>query len=144
MKIHELKRKQEMKNTLRVGRGISAGGGKTAGRGTKGQKSRSGHNIPKKFEGGQTPLNMRLHKLPGFKSHRSKNKIITLKQISDNFSDGETVSRDSLIKKGLINQNDFYKVLSNGKLTKKVIFSDIKKSQSVKTIETPNKTKTEK
>ena len=55
------------KTAKRLGRGISAGGGKTAGRGTKGQKSRAGHNIPKRFEGGQTPLSMRLPKLRGFK-----------------------------------------------------------------------------
>jgi hypothetical protein len=52
----------------RVGRGIAAGKGKTAGRGTKGQKARAGGSIPPWFEGGQTPLHMRIPKLRGFKN----------------------------------------------------------------------------
>jgi large subunit ribosomal protein L15 len=56
-----------MKKT-RVGRGIAAGKGKTAGRGTKGQKSRAGSSIPPWFEGGQTPLHIRIPKLRGFRN----------------------------------------------------------------------------
>src|SRR5947209_9245974 len=52
----------------RVGRGIAAGQGKTAGRGTKGQKARAGGKIPAWFEGGQTPLHQRIPKLRGFKN----------------------------------------------------------------------------
>lgn len=55
------------KKIHRVGRGISAGQGKTAGRGTKGQKSRTGYNLPRRFEGGQMPLIARLPKRRGFK-----------------------------------------------------------------------------
>lgn len=58
----------------RVGRGISAGGGKTAGRGTKGQKARSGGNIPPYFEGGQMPYVQRIPKKRGFKSLKGKRK----------------------------------------------------------------------
>ena len=131
MKIHELKKTRSDVKNLRVGRGISAGGGKTAGRGTKGQKSRSGHNIPRKFEGGQTPLNMRLHKLPGFKRFSQDKKIITLADISRNFKDGETVSNETLESKGLITKGDSAKILANGELTVRVIFSDVKKSKNV-------------
>jgi large subunit ribosomal protein L15 len=131
MKIHELKKVRSDSKSLRVGRGISAGGGKTAGRGTKGQKSRSGHNIPRKFEGGQTPLNMRLHKLSGFKSLNHGNKIITLSDISKNFKDGETVSNKSLETKGLMKKGESVKILANGELSVKVIFSDVKKSKNV-------------
>jgi large subunit ribosomal protein L15 len=69
MKLHEL-RPPAGSNTprTRVGRGIAAGKGKTAGRGTKGQKARSGGSIPPWFEGGQTPLHMRIPKLRGFKN----------------------------------------------------------------------------
>ena len=69
MKLHDL-RPPEGSNTARtrVGRGIAAGKGKTAGRGTKGQKARAGGSIPPWFEGGQTPLHMRIPKLRGFKN----------------------------------------------------------------------------
>ncbi len=72
MKLHDL-RPAKGSNTARtrVGRGIAAGKGKTAGRGTKGQKARAGGSIPPWFEGGQTPLHMRIPKLRGFK-HRGK------------------------------------------------------------------------
>lgn len=64
--------KTETRKAKRVGRGVGSGKGKTAGRGTKGQKSRSGYNIPLRFEGGQTPLVQRLPKKKGFKSLRQK------------------------------------------------------------------------
>lgn len=76
----------------RVGRGISAGQGKTAGRGTKGQKSRTGKTRRPGFEGGQNPLMMRLPKLPGFKSIRPKmenvytGQLDQIKGVVDNFS----------------------------------------------------------
>jgi large subunit ribosomal protein L15 len=68
MKIHELRPAPgSHRQRTRVGRGIAAGKGKTAGRGTKGQKARAGGSIPPWFEGGQTPLHMRIPKLRGFK-----------------------------------------------------------------------------
>ena len=69
MKLHDL-RPADGSHTARtrVGRGIAAGKGKTAGRGTKGQKARAGGSIPPWFEGGQTPLHMRIPKLRGFKN----------------------------------------------------------------------------
>ena len=118
------------KSRRRVGRGISAGKGKTAGRGTKGQKSRSGFNIPNRFEGGQTPLSMRLPKLRGFKVKIKKTVIIDLDLISSNYKDGETVSKETLVSKGLIRKNDTVKILNNGKLTKKVYLSDLPVSKS--------------
>lgn len=69
MKLHDLKPAEgSTKARTRVGRGIAAGKGKTAGRGTKGQKARAGGSIPPWFEGGQTPLHMRIPKLRGFKN----------------------------------------------------------------------------
>lgn len=103
------------KKAKRVGRGISAGQGKTAGRGTKGQSSRSGGNRRPGFEGGQTPLMMRTPKLRGFKSHREKTEIIKTGQLSsfsgkvDNFKlyDAGILSspyiKAKLILKGSIN-----------------------------------------
>jgi large subunit ribosomal protein L15 len=69
MKLHELQPAEgSRKKRMRVGRGIAAGKGKTAGRGTKGQKARAGGSIPPWFEGGQTPLHVRIPKLRGFKN----------------------------------------------------------------------------
>ncbi|OGN85372.1 MAG: 50S ribosomal protein L15 [Chloroflexi bacterium GWC2_73_18] len=69
MKLHDLRPAPgSRRERTRVGRGIAAGKGKTAGRGTKGQKSRTGASIPAWFEGGQTPIHMRVPKLRGFKN----------------------------------------------------------------------------
>ena len=69
MKLHDLKPAPGAHTPKRrVGRGIAAGQGKTAGRGTKGQKSRAGGNLPAWFEGGQTPLHQRIPKLRGFRN----------------------------------------------------------------------------
>ncbi|MEK9156052.1 MAG: 50S ribosomal protein L15 [Patescibacteria group bacterium] len=112
------------KSRKRLGRGIAAGGGKTAGRGTKGQKARAGYNLPRRFEGGQTPLSMRLPKLPGFKSHRPKKTVVSLDEISTHYKDGERVSLESLVKKGLIGPGETPKILNNGVLAKKVLLGE--------------------
>src|SRR5665213_257416 len=76
MKFNELQALKS-KQSSRLGRGIAAGGGKTAGRGTKGQKSRTGSKKKPGFEGGQNPLMQRLPKLHGFTSHRTKPEVVT-------------------------------------------------------------------
>lgn len=122
----------QTKNKKRIGRGISAGQGKTSGRGTKGQKSRSGFNIPNRHEGGQTPLSMRLPKLPGFKSLRKKATFISLDAISKNFKDKEVVSQESLLEKGLVRIGEKVKILNNGTLTVKVVLGEgVKASEAV-------------
>ena len=69
MKLHDLRPADGARRPrVRVGRGIAAGKGKTAGRGTKGQKARAGGSVPPWFEGGQTPLHMRIPKLHGFRN----------------------------------------------------------------------------
>jgi large subunit ribosomal protein L15 len=142
MKLHELEKNRINKPAKRVGRGIAAGGGMTAGRGTKGQKSRSGHNIPRKFEGGQTPPIMRLHKMPGFKSHRAPVKEISLDTIGKNFKDGEVVSMKSLAEKGIIKKGERAKILNSGKLKVKVNIADVPASKSVmKMVESNSTTK---
>jgi large subunit ribosomal protein L15 len=74
MKLHDLRPADgSRKERTRVGRGIAAGKGKTAGRGTKGQKARAGGSIPAWFEGGQTPLHVRIPKLRGF---RNRGKVV--------------------------------------------------------------------
>ena len=116
----------------RIGRGGKKG--TYSGRGMKGQKSRSGHNIPRRFEGGQTPLVMRLHKLPGFKSYKPKAQIISLDNISANFKNGETVSTNTLIEKGIIKKGQRVKILSSGKLSVKVSIEGIKTSKAAQAI----------
>lgn len=80
MKYHELSVTKK-KSAKRVGRGISAGQGKTAGRGTKGQSSRTGGKRRPGFEGGQTPLMQRLPKMRGFTSHRVKTENVYTGQL---------------------------------------------------------------
>jgi large subunit ribosomal protein L15 len=109
------------KSKKRVGRGISSGHGKTAGRGTKGQKSRAGFNIPKRFEGGQTPLSMRAPKMKGFRVR--KNKIILLKTDMLDKLSGDRLDKDSLIAAGLIKKGVSYKILAGVKISKS--FSNI-------------------
>ncbi len=84
MKLHDLKPAPGSRRPrTRVGRGIAAGQGKTAGRGTKGQKSRAGVSIPGWFEGGQTPIHVRVPKLRGFKNRfRIAYAVINVGQIS--------------------------------------------------------------
>jgi large subunit ribosomal protein L15 len=84
MKLHDLRPPAgaHTKKT-RVGRGIAAGKGKTAGRGTKGQKSRAGSSIPPWFEGGQTPLHIRIPKLRGFRNiNRIEYEVVNVGRIS--------------------------------------------------------------
>lgn len=97
MKFNELKVTAN-KGPKRVGRGISAGQGKTAGRGTKGQKARAGSGKKEGFEGGQTPLVMRLPKLRGFRSIRPKAETVYTSQLNGM----KEVTNSSLYEAGLI------------------------------------------
>jgi large subunit ribosomal protein L15 len=85
MKLHDLRPAEgSHKAKTRVGRGIAAGKGKTAGRGTKGQKARTGGSIQPWFEGGQTPIHVRLPKLRGFKNRaRIEFEIVNVGRLSD-------------------------------------------------------------
>ncbi|HVS58852.1 MAG TPA: 50S ribosomal protein L15 [Candidatus Saccharimonadales bacterium] len=118
MKYNELNIKAN-KSAKRVGRGIAAGQGKTAGRGTKGQGARTGSSKRPGFAGGQNPLMQKLPKLPGFRSLRTKNEVVYTGQL-DQFAN-KTVDSQLLADNGLIS-NAFVsvKLLSKGDLTKKV------------------------
>lgn len=111
MRLHTITTTHKKPKADRVGRGIAAGQGKTAGRGTKGQKARTGanSNIPRTFEGGSTSLIQRFPKLKGFKSHREKPITLSIARISKLFKAGETVSLVHLIEKGLINDTEALK-----------------------------------
>jgi len=103
------------KKKVRVGRG-AAGKGKTAGRGTKGQGAR--RNIPARFEGGQTPLHMRLPKLSGF---TPRNKIpfqvVNLDRLATLFPDGGSIGPEELVAAGAVRDNQPIKVLGSGELS---------------------------
>jgi large subunit ribosomal protein L15 len=102
MKLHDL-RPPDGSHTARtrVGRGIAAGKGKTAGRGTKGQKARAGGSIPPWFEGGQTPLHMRIPKLRGFKNRfKVEYEVVNVGSIAQRFEAGAFTESGSAAKKG--------------------------------------------
>jgi large subunit ribosomal protein L15 len=102
MKLHDL-RPPAGSNTVRtrVGRGIAAGKGKTAGRGTKGQKARAGGSIPPWFEGGQTPLHMRIPKLRGFKNRGKVDyEIVNVGDIAARVDAGAFTAAGTTPKKG--------------------------------------------
>ena len=104
---------------FRVGRGHGSGNGKTAGKGHKGQKARSGSPRPG-FEGGQMPLYRRLPKR-GFKNHFATNYAIINVSALDKFNDGDTVNLEKLKEAGIIRKPlDGLKVLGNGDVTKKL------------------------
>ena len=104
---------------FRVGRGHGSGNGKTAGKGHKGQKARSGATRPG-FEGGQLPLYMRLPKR-GFKCINSKTIIGINVDRLNIFNDGDEVTVETLIETGIVrNPRDGVKILGNGELTKKL------------------------
>ena len=106
-------------NNFRRGRGHGSGNGKTAGKGHKGQKARSGAPRPG-FEGGQMPLYRRLPKR-GFTNRNSLEIVgINLKAL-ESFEDGSVITIDSLIESGIVkNPTDGVKILGNGELTKKL------------------------
>ncbi len=109
--------KGSTKNKKRVGRGPGSGHGKTAGRGHKGFKARSGSGIKPGFEGGQMPLYRRLPKR-GFTNIFTKEfAIISLSQL-DKFAAGTEITSELLAEKGLISQGLSVKVLANGEIKK--------------------------
>lgn len=106
-------------DNFRVGRGHGSGNGKTAGKGHKGQKARSGSPRPG-FEGGQMPLYRRIPKR-GFKCLNHKEIVGINVSALDRFEDGAEVSVDTLIEAGIVkNPRDGVKILGNGELTKKL------------------------
>lgn len=106
-------------DTFRRGRGYGSGNGKTAGKGHKGQKARSGAKRPG-FEGGQMPLYRRLPKR-GFKNRNTKEIIAINVDVLNRFEDGAEVTAESLLASGAISKiADGVKILGNGELTKKL------------------------
>lgn len=120
MEMHNLGPAVKGKNRNRVGRGIGSGNGKTAGKGHKGQKARTGGKIRRGFEGGQTPLYRRIPK-------RGFNNVFSVEYATINVSDlerfenGTVVNMELLLNEGIVRKPlAGLKVLGNGALTKKL------------------------
>lgn len=123
MDLHELRPpKGSVKRKKRLARGIGSGKGKTAGRGTKGQKAR--RQINPVFEGGQTPIHRRLPVKKGFRNvNHIEYEIVNLDDLEAHFEKGDEVTPQSLEAKGVIDKlkkGDKVKVLAFGDLTKKL------------------------
>ncbi len=132
MRLNTLKPAEGAKHARkRVGRGIGSGTGKTAGRGHKGQKSRTGGKVQIGFEGGQMPIQRRLPKR-GFRSAMAKNMAeIRLHEL--NLIDGEIVDLASLRKAGLLNAGHLRaKVVLSGELTKAVTLQGVGATKGAK------------
>lgn len=133
MQSHNLKRKTPNQTSRQVGRGGKRG--KTSGRGTKGQLARAGHKVRPEIR----DIIKRLPKLRGysFKSINWKPEIVDLAKIEKSFKNGDVVSPNSLMEKGLVRQvgglAPKVKILSNGEITKKVTVEDCSISLNAKT-----------
>jgi large subunit ribosomal protein L15 len=117
IKIHHLRPAPGAKTEKhRVGRGEGGKGGKTAGRGSKGQGARG--QVPARFEGGQTPISRRTPKAKGFRNpFRVEYAVINLDKL-ETFDAGATVGPDELRARGLVAKRGLVKVLGRGQLTK--------------------------
>ena len=131
LKVHHLRPAPGAKTAkTRVGRG-EASKGKTAGRGTKGQKAR--YQIPERFEGGQMPMHMRLPKLRGFKNpFRTEYQVVNLEKLSALYPKGGVVTVEDLVAKGAVRKGELVKVLGTGEITVKLNVAVDKVSTSAK------------
>jgi len=121
--------KLKARKSKRLGRGPGSGRGTTAGRGTKGQKSRSGYNIPRRFEGGQMPWIQRIPKKRGFLSLGIKPQIVKLSTLEKIFKKGQKINSKTLFEKGLIKSSKIpVKILVDKKIE-----SDFKYQQVILT-----------
>ncbi|HEX6394966.1 MAG TPA: 50S ribosomal protein L15 [Acidimicrobiales bacterium] len=118
MKVHDLAPAPgSTRQRRRVGRGIAGKGGKTAGRGTKGQGARD--NVKPGFEGGQLPLTQRIPKLKGFKNpFRVEYNVINLDTLQE--FQGDTVTPETLRAVGLVHKHGLVKVLGRGELNRRM------------------------
>ena len=122
MKLHELQPAQgSVKDVKRIGRGHGSGNGKTAGKGHKGQKARSGGSIRPGFEGGQMPLQRRMPKRGFNNIFANEYAEINVSVLEARFEDGAVVDAEALLASCAIKDaKDGIKVLGNGEITKKL------------------------
>ena len=133
MKVHDLKPAEGSKKTAkRVGRGIGGKGGKTAGRGTKGQRARN--TVARGFEGGQMPLKQRVPKLRGFNNpFRVEYQAVNLHTLADIAEKvGADINIDTLVAKGVVRKGAYVKILARGEISTKINVSAHAVSASAK------------
>jgi len=133
MKLHELSPAPgATKETKRIGRGHGSGQGKTAGKGHKGQKARSGGGVRPGFEGGQTALARRIPKRGFNNIFATEYAIVNVKDL-ERFTDGTVVDTELLKASGLVKKElDGVKILGNGELTKNLTVKAAKFSAAAK------------
>ena len=119
------------KQRKRLGRGPGSGHGKTAGRGHKGFKARSGSGIKPGFEGGQMPLQRRIPKRGFNNIFKKQYALVSLTQL-DSFSAGDTVTVESLVSAKIIKKGMLVKVLANGEVSKALTVKVDKISETAK------------
>ena len=133
MKLHELAPAEgSVREVKRIGRGHGSGQGKTAGKGHKGQKARSGHGMRPGFEGGQMPLQRRVPKRGFNNIFATKYAIVNLAALNC-FEDGTVVDVEAMKNAGLVKKTyDGVKILGNGNLAKKLTVKAAAFSESAK------------
>jgi large subunit ribosomal protein L15 len=135
MRLHDIKPNPGSKHRRkRLGRGESSGTGKTAGRGHKGQKSRSGGGVRLSFEGGQMPIYRRLPKR-GFNNAAFKTQyaVVNVGLLEERFDAGATIDEEALRKAGIVKgRYDGVKILGDGDVSKKFTISVAKVSASAR------------
>ncbi len=134
MKLHAIKpNKGATKSKKRVGRGNGSGLGTYSGRGMNGQNCRTGGGVRAGFEGGQTPLILRMPKLKGFRSpNKITYQVVNLTKLNQ-FKDGTEITAELLAEKGLVSKKSLpVKILGTGELTKKLKFAVTKISDTAK------------
>ena len=135
MKLHELSPAAgSTRARKRIGRGPASGQGKTAGKGHKGQLARAGRGQRAGFEGGQMPLQRRVPKRGFNNIFATEMAIVNLATLDKYYEDGDTVTVDSLLEKGILKKTlDGVKILGQGELTKKLTVEANAFSESAKT-----------
>ena len=133
MKLHELSPAPgSVKEAYRKGRGAGSGNGKTAGKGHKGQKARSGGGVRPGFEGGQMPLQRRIPKR-GFNNIFAKEYVAINVDVLNRFEDGAVVDAEAISKAGIVkNTRDGIKILGRGELNRKLTVVAVAFSASAK------------
>ncbi|MCG8639737.1 MAG: 50S ribosomal protein L15 [Desulfobacterales bacterium] len=133
MQLHDLApEKGARKNRKKVGRGPGSGMGKTATRGHKGLKARSGGNVRPGFEGGQMPIYRRLPKRGFTNIFKTKNAVLNVKDL-DRFEDGATIDLNVLREAGMVKgQVDGVKILGSGEVSKKFSLQNVLVSKTAR------------
>ena len=140
MLLSELQRPEnQKKKSIQIGRGNWSGRGNYSTRGLKGQKARSGYSRKAWFEGGQTPLHMRLPKLRGLKKFVKLHNHVVPVNLDILEQDGrvlsnDVITHDYLVGLGYGSENTDFKILANGELSKKLTIQGIKTSEKAKTL----------